>query len=78
MTADADHQALAAALARCRAAVVLSGYDSPLYADLYRGWQRHEIRAHTGNAAADKARTEVLWSNRPIGTALTLFDEVPA
>ena len=29
-------------------------------------------------AAADKARTEVLWSNRPIGAALTLFDEVPA
>jgi DNA adenine methylase len=78
MTADADHQALAAALRSCRAAVMLSGYDSPLYADLYRGWHKREIRAHTGNAADSKARTEVLWSNRPLGAALTLFDEVPA
>jgi DNA adenine methylase len=78
MTADADHAALAAALRSCRAAVVLSGYDSPLYAGLYAGWHRCEIRTHTGNGAADKGRTEVLWSNRPIGAALTLFDEVPA
>jgi DNA adenine methylase len=78
MTAATDHEALAAALRTCRAAVVLSGYDSPLYAELYHGWHRCEIRAHTGNGAADKARTEVLWSNRPIGAALTLFDEVPA
>lgn len=78
MTADADHAALAAALRSCRAAVVLSGYDSPMYADLYQRWHRHEICAHTGNAAASKARTEVLWSNRPLGAALTLFDEVPA
>jgi len=78
MTADADHAALAAALRSCRAAVVLSGYDSPLYADLYAGWHRHEIRAHTGNGADSKTRTEVLWSNRPLGAALTLFDEVPA
>jgi DNA adenine methylase len=78
MTSDTDHEALADALGRCRAAVVLSGYDSPLYAELYDGWHRHEIRAHTGNGAADKARTEVLWSSRPIGAALTLFDEVPA
>ncbi len=78
MTGEADHRTLAAALHRCRAAVVLSGYDSPLYDGLYTGWHRHEIRAHTGNAADSKARTEVLWSNRPLGAVLTLFDEVPA
>ena len=78
MTGEEDHRALAEALGRCRAAVVLSGYDSPLYDGLYDGWHRHEIRAHTGNAADSKARIEELWSNRPLGAALTLFDEVPA
>jgi DNA adenine methylase len=78
MTSDTDHRALAGALGRCRAAVVLSGYDSRLYDGLYHGWHRHEIRAHTGNAADSKARVEVLWSNRPLGAVLTLFDEVPA
>jgi DNA adenine methylase len=79
MTSDADHRALADALRACRGAVVLSGYDSPLYAELYRGWHRHEVGARTGNGAAGTmARTEVLWSNRPLGAALTLFDEVPA
>ena len=78
MTGEADHRALADALRRCRAAVVLSGYDSPLYDGLYQGWHRREIRAHTGNAADSKTRTEMLWSNRPIGAALTLFAEVPA
>jgi DNA adenine methylase len=71
MTADAQHRELAAALAGCRAAVVLSGYHSPLYDDLYSGWYRVERKAWTGNgirAGATKTegdRTEVLWSNRP-------------
>lgn len=80
MTGDAHHEALAAALAECRAIVVLSGYPSPLYEDLYGGWHRTEMRAWTGNgmrAGATKTdgdRTEVLWSNRPLGDA-HLFSE---
>ena len=67
---DGEHRELAAALASCRAAVVLSGYDSPLYAELYDGWHRYTQAAMTGNAKGDKARTEVLWSNRRLGSQL--------
>jgi DNA adenine methylase len=72
MKTEEQHRELAAVLARCAAAVVLSGYDSPLYAELYPGWHRYELITSTGNAAGDKARTEVLWSNRRLG-ANTLF-----
>lgn len=68
MAAEDDHRDLATALHDCRAAVVLSGYDSPLYAQMYEGWHRAERPTMTGNALdGAKARVEVLWSNRPLG-----------
>lgn len=78
MYAEDQHQELAAALTATRAAVVLSGYDSQLYAELYDGWHRREIAAFTGNATAgDRHRTEVLWSNRPFPAAQAdLFEDV--
>lgn len=76
-TAD-EHQELAAALAECKATVVLSGYDSPLYLELYDGWHRYEQASMTGNAKTAKARVEVLWANRPLGDRLDLFTDLPA
>lgn len=77
MKDDADHRALAKALHACTAAVVLSGYASDLYdRDLYAGWDRVTIAAATGNGV-ERARTEVLWSNRPLGRQATLFDLTP-
>ncbi|MER5843237.1 DNA adenine methylase [Streptomyces prasinus] len=73
MKTDAEHRALAAALCEARATVVLSGYDSPLYAELYDGWHRYAQASMTGNGKGEKARTEVLWSNRPLGDQLDLF-----
>ncbi|MGA5604034.1 DNA adenine methylase [Streptomyces griseoincarnatus] len=73
MKTDDEHRELAAALTDCHAAVVLSGYDSPLYDELYAGWHRYEKSAATGNAKGDRARTEVLWSNRSLGDQLDLF-----
>lgn len=61
---DSDHTGLAEALRAARATVVLAGYDSGLYRDLYAGWHRAEIPASAGNGS-DTRRTEVLWSNRP-------------
>lgn len=78
MGAETDHRELAAHLEACRATVVLSGYPSDLYDDLYRGWHRHEIATATGQAAQWSARTEVLWSNRPFPTADDALFEVPA
>lgn len=79
MTDDTAHVDLAIALLATRAAVVLSGYRSPLYDDLYRDWHRLEIPSWTGNGIrggatkTDGNRVEVLWSNRPIG-ARGLFE----
>jgi DNA adenine methylase len=70
MATEEEHRALAAALHRCRAHVVLSGYDSPLYRHLYDGWHRTTLASfsHRGNGTSP-ARTEVLWSNLPLQPA---------
>ncbi|QBI56858.1 DNA adenine methylase [Streptomonospora litoralis] len=69
MRGESDHRELAEALAGCSAAVMLSGYDSPLYAELYEGWHRTARNTMTGNAKQEKDRVEVLWSNRPLAHA---------
>lgn len=74
MPSEAAHRALAAALHDCTAAVVLSGYPSELYDELYAGWDRVEIHTGTGQSGSWTSRTEVLWSNRPLTQQTTLFD----
>jgi DNA adenine methylase len=72
MHSDAEHRELAGALAQCRSSVVLSGYHSALYDELYDGWHVAEISAFTGQANGGRSggdRTEVLWSNRPFRKA---------
>jgi DNA adenine methylase len=78
MPSEADHERLAGVLQDCRAAVVLSGYHSPLYDALYAGWHVHEIAAMTTQANIAGRRTEVLWSNRPFGQGVLDFGEVTA
>jgi len=68
-----DHRALAAALTACSAAVVLSGYHSPLYADLYAGWHRYALATHTCQGGGKDGRTEVVWSNRELAGQTELF-----
>lgn len=74
MSHEAEHRELAEALNDCRAAVVLSGYGSPLYATLYDGWERVEMSAYTsqGNHQAERndRRVEVLWMNRALTDTL--------
>lgn len=76
MRSEAEHGELAEALHSCAAAVVLSGYPSPLYDEsLYPDWHRHTFTSGTGqNAETWGNRTEVLWSNRPLGAEMRLFD----
>lgn len=57
---DEDHVALAERLRGVKGMVVLSGYFSSLYDELYAGWQRVETAA-TGDKQAKV--TEVLWLN---------------
>lgn len=62
MTGEGEHRALLAALLAHPGPVVLSGYDSPLYAEVLRGWR---VERRGERSQGGKARTEVLWCNRP-------------
>lgn len=64
MTDDAQHEAFAQVCHDAKASIVISGYDSDLYAELFTDWHRHEIKAPT-TLSGDTDRVEVLWSNRP-------------
>jgi len=66
MLEDSLHVKLADALRNCKASVVLSGYASPLYEELYPGWHRMELKAPTA-LSGRAAENEVLWSNVPLG-----------
>lgn len=72
MLEDGLHVKLAEALRKCSASVVLSGYASPLYEELYEGWHRMELKAPT-RLSGTVAPNEVLWSNVPLG-AQAAFD----
>jgi DNA adenine methylase len=65
------HRRLAEVLHATPATVILSGYPSPLYEDLYGDWWRREIhvRVHASNSvnAERGERVEVLWANRDLG-----------
>lgn len=75
MPGESEHRDLAAVLSGCRAAVVLSGYPAPLYDELYAGWHCERMSVNTHNARpGDRARTEVLWSNRPFAGQAGLWD----
>ena len=57
---DDQHRVLATLLKGLTGMVVLSGYHSALYDDLYSSWQRVEFKALADGA---RDRTEVLWFN---------------
>lgn len=60
---EEDHHELAAALNGCIGAVVLSGYPSPLYDELYCAWHRvdFDIANHAAGGRTKSRKTEVLW-----------------
>lgn len=67
-----EHRELAAVLTAAAGHVLLSGYASELYEELYAGWWRIETSVarvaafHTGDDATRRRATEVVWSNRPV------------
>ncbi len=76
MPDEDGHRTLAARLHDCEAAVLLSGYASPLYTELYGDWWTAEVsvqRPTTNRRGVTGSRaTEVLWSNRPLAAQGTL------
>lgn len=76
MRQESEHVELLEALLECRAPVLLSAYASDLYTEVLAGWDRVEIPTHTGQGGTHSARTEVVWSNRPISSQATFdFDD---
>lgn len=69
MTDEESHRRLAGALLRTPAAVILSGYPTPLYEALFASWDYIDVATtvHSANTGASRsARVERLWSNRPL------------
>lgn len=62
---DQEHHALAELLNGCKAAVVLSGYDSEIYRECYSGWRMvsKDIANHASNGQSKDRETECLWMN---------------
>jgi DNA adenine methylase len=56
---DAAHRNLARSLHELEGMVILSGYPSPLYDELFADWQMHTTQARTQNL--NKRATECLW-----------------
>lgn len=67
---DDDHRRLAECLNSLQGMVILSGYHSDLYDELYSEWDRAECAAHAEKAVD---RTEVVWM-RNVNRPRDLFD----
>lgn len=57
---DDQHRELAAVLHAIKGMAIVSGYPSPLYEEIYRGWETRTCRAVTD---ASQNVTECLWLN---------------
>lgn len=64
MTED-DHRELADVLNSCTGKVVLSGYPSELYSDLYRDWRtmQFDVANHAAGGKSKARKQETLWMN---------------
>jgi DNA adenine methylase len=62
---DQEHRELAFSLGRCKSKVVLSGYPSPLYDELYHAWRKVEfdIANHAAGGRKKERKRETLWIN---------------
>lgn len=57
---DTDHQELLATLGELQGAVIISGYQTPIYDAALAGWHRRETEAVDDSAGR---RREVIWMN---------------
>jgi len=57
---DRDHRELAEKLKQCKGRVIISGYGSDLYNELYAGWDNDSKMTHADGA---RERIESIWMN---------------
>lgn len=67
---DEDHLELLDVICQSKAKILISGYDSELYNNKLKDWDRLEFAA---TAEKGLKRTEVLWLNYEPQTQIELF-----
>ncbi len=72
---DDDHRRLADALHGCDGMVVLSGYESGLYAELFPGWRCVRKKARTSSRGQ---REECLWIKPKVGDPIWTSPDIMA
>lgn len=62
---EEEHYELGEVLKACVSRVIISGYHSPLYEDIFRAWRRVEfdIANHAAGGRKKARKREVLWMN---------------
>ncbi|WP_248144837.1 DNA adenine methylase [Photobacterium sp. CCB-ST2H9] len=60
---EADHVELLELLASCEGMVVLSGYESRLYAETLTGWRLEKKKTQISASKGTSVKTECLWLN---------------
>ena len=60
---DDDHRELAEVLHEVDGMVILSGYESELYAELFCDWTRYERNGYRDTTVGDSPPVECLWIN---------------
>lgn len=73
---DSDHASLSHHLRNISGHIILSGYNTELYRDLYPDWRMVSKRSMT---VSNAARTEVLWLSPSIGSLVQrrMFEHLP-
>lgn len=78
---DDDHRQLAELLHRVKGMVVLSGYESPLYRELYRDWHMESKKCVGQTKRGGRTNIECLWISQKtyklIGTQSLFSEERP-
>ena len=68
---DADHEELLKLILQSKAKVMISGYESEMYNDYLKGWQKEYF---TSCAEHNGTRQEVVWLNYEINRQQSIFD----
>lgn len=70
---DKDHEKLLCLLLQHKGPVLISGYDSDLYRDMLKGWNRYETTTYSQVCSKKK---EVLWMNYDAPVRQLTFEDL--
>ncbi|MFL8710887.1 hypothetical protein Q3304_08975 [Clostridioides sp. GD02377] len=70
METEEEHEKLLKVILNHIGTVIVSGYNSNLYNETLKHWNKLEFKSH---AEHGKVRNEVLWTNFEVNKQLSLF-----